>query len=362
MNDFNWVIPDFSMQPFLYEAAEQGVVALSGSYTIGPGSVVLFTEDTEGGLIIGSDNQISNLFKDDSSGQLRIGGSGNDVIVYRQIQCESTSCGCSALNFLVLGSLGVKATATVVWERIGQGGLTLKGKTRVVSNNNGYVGLNWLLPLGSREQDPVELVQDLVTAGNELVQDVGVFCLPSSRFTSEDLSNVIMERDTLAVNQAFALSFWVRADNRFKQRCLFSRGFFETLNGGKWSVKISLGHYGQIVLATQDSAGEQDETISDAVITEDRWSHVAISYSKQIMSLYVDGVYQESLTLENPLPISNGNSIGVWEKSSFPDCWLQEFRCYDSAKSADYFLAEHDNFCDFQNFVIMSGRQTAGVS
>lgn len=369
MNDvtestFDWSIPEFDPQPFIFDAGENGVVALSGpgSMIIGPGSTISYWNDSEGSLIVGSNNQISNLYRDNSSGSLIISGSGNHVITYKQIQCEATNCGCVVLDFDVVGTLSIKATATVVQERIGQGFLSIGGKSRVVTNNNGYVGLNWLIPLGSREEDPPELVQNLETAGNELVQAFGVFCLPSSRFTSEDMSNCIIEADTLAANQDFALSFWVRAGVSFNQRCLFARGFYEPLNGGNWSVKISLGHYGQVVLAVRDNAGEQDETISSALVKEHLWKHVAISYSNQVMSLYVDGVFQVSLTLENPLPVSNGNSIGVWERSSFPDCWLQEFRCYDSAKEADFFIAEHDNFCDYANFVIVSDRQTAGVS
>lgn len=323
-----------------------------------PATSTPWHDTSTGGLLIGGNTITASA--ESYTGSAKIGGTSNAVFNIVGITCDLTHCGCVVMDFEPVGGLSIGGQTTVVKQRIGQGGLSIGGKSIIASGVLGYGSLNWLLPLGDTTDDPKEWIQDLETAGINLYQAPGVFCLPSSKFVANDLSSCMIEKDSIKAGQSFSLSFWCRANNRFKQRALFARGFYDSATGGNWSVKISLGHYGQIVLTLKDSGGKQYETISRTLMAEHLWQHIAISHDMQTVSLYINGVFQRSLTTLNPLPVSNGNSIGVFENSSWPDCWLQEFRCYNDAKPVDYWVAESRNFCDYDDFLSVGDPVQAG--
>lgn len=350
-----------------------GGLTIGGAFTIEGGGVVcggtafvtgnLYDEYPTGGVVCGGTNKAGFiLIEATTTGAYLWGGSpvAEGPIGYVN-WCATTSCGCRVMDFEPTGNLIYSGSSTVVQEKIGTGGLILRGKTKISWNGAG--SLDWLIPLGDLRKHPYEIIQGIRTAGTNLYRRNGVFCLPSSQFVSEDESNCLMEADTIAAGQDFSLSFWCRCNNRFIQRCLFVRGNYVPLTTGNWSIKISVGHYGQIVLEAQDIENNRYEMISETTMNDEWWQHVAISVENSVITLFINGEPQDTqIELENILGASNGNSIGVHNGRSFPDCYLQEFRCYNDYQTAEYWLAEYTNFCDYSNFVTVGDSEEYGVS
>jgi len=170
----------------------------------------------------------------------------------------------------------------------------------------------------------------------------GVFCLNSQSFENRDFIN--FPKDTIIGD--FSISMWVKKNNnRFGEQVFFSRG--QVSSGHDYSMTIGTSYIGNLMARLQTSDGVF-LAFSAGKLSQDRWYHVAASWDQTMLTVYIDGSEAGSVaTTGTAMPYLSGNNAfaGRWNNGSGFTGNLQEIRFFHESKDADYWDAEHSNFC-----------------
>lgn len=186
----------------------------------------------------------------------------------------------------------------------------------------------------------------------------GVFCLPASYFEEEVFSgnSISLPADPFSTSSELSVSMWVKLFELYKPRALYSRGYQDT-DGNEWVFYVGTSWLNHIVCSVQMFGNIVYECYSNITLDLDRNYHIACTFKPASqMEIFIDGVSRgsEPITESTTLTNANGGFIGQWNIAAFPTCNLQELRIYPSINDANYWEAEHDNFCSAGFFSVGS--------
>jgi len=257
-------------------------------------------------------------------------------------------CACNSYTYDPSGGMGFGGAAETT-DNIIHGGIALGGSALVQTSQpfDGLVSI-WHLT----ETDPPYIDH---AGGNDGFQEVpsyrptpdtGIFCLPSQRFDGQN-DHIQMENDSLSPDQGFSVSMWVRIETQFIERTWFARGA-----GNGLAFRMGYSFLNQVYAAIHCPTDDGDflvDAFSISRLNPDQWYHVAVSWSpNDHVRIFVDGVADGvswDLGLDQTIQPTGGTWIGRFNQGGYPTGNIQDVRLYPTALGAEYFQAEHDNYC-----------------
>ncbi len=250
-------------------------------------------------------------------------------------------------------------------------GVRCSGSARVDLANDLYDGMTAVYPLDElADGTPEEYIDH---SRNQLhgtggdgedidlvpIRDMGVFCLYSQYFLERQF--ITLPQDNLQMDQGFSVSLWGKIESFYQQRVFFSRGF-ESEDGNEWVFTFGHSFLNQVVASVRTIASNGTEKAYNSFGTtwlqRDQFYHFAVSFEPGVgIKLYVNGVLNGSLAVPDfmTIPATNGNYLSRWNNGGFMTGNLQEVRIHPCVRSANWFLAEFENLCDFSFY------ETAGL-
>lgn len=150
----------------------------------------------------------------------------------------------------------------------------------------------------------------------------------------------IADAADLDLTGSFTLEAWVRPDSFSAARPVISKvGFPEAGAGGYQLEGTSAGMpLGRVAVSGAVKGVEGTEALS----TEEAWSHVALTSDESTLRLYVNGVLVKSgdgpTTADTGAALKIGNGFGGWF-----DGLIDEVRIYDQALSESAIQIDRDN-------------------
>lgn len=265
-------------------------------------------------------------------------------------------CPCNEFDYLMSDGLAIGGSATVT-SSIVEGGINLGGSALVDVTNVSYDGLIAVWPLDELGNGTPDEYQDRGSFGlhgtaGEIAPALasGVFCLNCNYFSeTEDLngSYISLPADNLSVNHKFSVSCWVKIEDIYKPRMIFSRGYQDD-SGNEWAFYLGYSYLNHLVASVQMNSGIVYEAYSTTMMEQGRFYHVATCFEPAShLKVFIDGIEEatESVTESETEAVANGSYFGRFNLGGYPTCYLQEVRLYPDCQTEDYWAAEHDNFC-----------------
>lgn len=174
----------------------------------------------------------------------------------------------------------------------------------------------------------------------------GLLCQGASRFEEEENGTgnyITLPLDPIASDKEWSVSLWVKLEDTFHPRTLYSRGHNEL--GNRWVFSLETSLINHIVLSVNTDEGTFD-AFSDSTLSVNRWYHVAVSVKGSTMKTFINGVEQTTYEFEGtPLPLTNGGYIGRKNNGGHPTASMNRLHVWHEAKPAEWFLAEYQNIC-----------------
>jgi hypothetical protein len=286
-------------------------------------------------------------------------------------------CGCNPINETPSGGAVASGSATVelVTDRM-LGGIVCGGSARV--------------DVPTQCLDEYELFYCLVEDGNGTpdeyqdsspyghhgqgdegeaeftpTQDDGLFCSTSQRF--EGRQYITGPSDRIGPASPITVSLWGLNSQFYSDRAFYSRG--KAMIEGETGWTLVLGHtFLNTVTASVQVVGVDGEWLTYTAwgtnwLPLDTWHHYAVVWRPgESLTVYVDGDEEGSVAVtETNLVPSEGNYVGRWNDASYLTGNVQELRVVPVARSAEWLLAEHDNFCS-NDFYAVGGVETVRYS
>ena len=102
------------------------------------------------------------------------------------------------------------------------------------------------------------------------------------RFDGADGHVTVPDSDALDTDAAFTISTWIKSKT--------NRGhLFVKWGGALADYSLEMTNGGRVMLIVCGTNRAEDKLITDAAVTVDRWTHVAATFDKGRMGLYIDG-------------------------------------------------------------------------
>lgn len=265
------------------------------------------------------------------------------------------ACSCNVFNEIASGGMIAGGDATVV--RNGIGGVIIMGGSAIVDSNDPWDGMSgvWLLDEDSTGdaddyKDKTEH-QNHGTGGDGTlfycpVQVGGRNCLDAQFFEDDDW--IKMDGDSLLPSQAFSFSCWIMIDGFFRERLFFSRGI-ESPDGDDWVFAIGHTVIHHLWARLQMADNTIHYCFSTTTMDRDKWYHVACTFDPESgLKTYLNGELNGTNTaaIGDTATLTTSNQIGKWNEGGFFDGIVQDVRLHPVERSAEWFLAERDNYCD----------------
>lgn len=249
----------------------------------------------------------------------------------------------------------------------GAGGLTLSGSAYVDVLSDPWDGMVCVLPLDeisdgtegefvdrSRNHfdgtgGKILLTDEDLDATTLPTIDEGVFCLPSQHFDGRQLIHV--EQDNMTGDHAFTISLWTKFETFYKSRTFYSRGYNDGA-GNKFVVSFGHSFLNTLSISVRiiESNGPPAEVLyfGATTLTQGTWYHVAVTYDRTSLRLYLNGVLDGTKAIGGDLIALNHECfIATTDNANNIQGNIQEVHIFPAEMSAAYLKAERDAFCDY---------------
>jgi len=282
--------------------------------------------------------------------------------------------GCGCIHILLYGSGGAQLNGSATIQQVPErhwiepsGGVAIAGKSPVYIPGEDFGTNMSIWPLqevaSGFANEYEDIINDLHGTGKGTVPDriSGPFCLYAQDFKGD--SYIQLPDDN--VSRDFAVSFWVNRQDFYKQRALFSRGHGKNT----WVFLLSYSVMGHL-LARFNMTDGTDFTSHTAysvdTLDQDRWYHVAAQWERATgtAEIYINGNLNNSddSTYEPPnyelVETTNTGAIAGFQSAGSPDAYMLDVRLHPVIRTAEYWKAEYDNYCD-GSFYSVSNQQTS---
>lgn len=191
----------------------------------------------------------------------------------------------------------------------------------------------WML---STDYSDVGGLYDGTAGAYEPVIEEGLYCLYSLDFDSTgsiNLPNIPFEK--------WSISCWIMLEEWHADKTIFSMGDFSLRHSPLNQIYCSFG----INDGTNDTVWD---CYSSETLDLNRWHHIAATWDGTTCSIYLDGELSNSddMTAGYTLLGDTGGYIGRNELGSYFDGNIQDVRFNSEVKTAAWFQAEIDNYCN----------------
>ena len=267
-----------------------------------------------------------------------------------------SNCNCGSIQQIGDGGLKFGGAGTVLFDINSQGGLLFGGKGTVTTNDI-YDSYLLALPLIELESPYIDLSsqhRNAASIGIPTNPSDGVFCSISQEFLITNGVGSLLQLPPDNTATTYSFSAWILIEGNFKQKTIYSSG--NNFNGFDCVFSVETSYINHLV-ATIKTDTESVAVYSATVLETDRWYHIAVTYDKSALTLFINGIKNNTVAVTGlPLPASNNCYVGSKDKASFWTGNLQEIRITSEVKDSDWFTAERKNFCG--QLVSMGGEQT----
>jgi hypothetical protein len=318
-----------------YNETASGGVVCGGD----PSNQLTYQPPSAGGVVCGGAGTNNHILGTSSSGGVRCGG------VARVYASQPSFCGCNPINEEASGGVRCGGSAAVdSTARSASGGVRCGGSAAVHCSTHPYDGLEAIWPLDETASPFLDRTDHnydgTCTDPHCPTLTEGLFCSFGQRFSGwlDGREFVEFPSDSLDPPHQFSVSLWVKLSGPYEQRTIFSRNNF------------TLGHsvIKHIVASVVINAdGDTISAYSSTRLTKDRFYHVGVSWDGSTLRIYIDGELAGSNSLTDYLHADVSSYAARKASGGFLNGSLQEIRVFPEAMSEAYFLAEHDNFCEY---------------
>ncbi|MEX1040183.1 MAG: LamG domain-containing protein [Pirellulaceae bacterium] len=258
-------------------------------------------------------------------------------------------CNCNNWHEISSGGLTAGASATITVEQV-EGGVICGGSAVVDMPQYVYDGMAGVWPLNETGNGTIDEYKDRSqfkihgTGGEGLASrtpssDNGVFCLSAANFNSSSSQYISFPADSIKTTGTFTVSAWIKLENKYFPRMIFSRGCF--------SIGYSfLNHLVANLKTENNDAVISTDCYSLETMQPDKFYHVAATYNGSSLSVYINGNLSNSVSISGSTAEPTMGYHGRWASGGYHYGLLQEVRLHSMARNSAWLQAEHSNFCN----------------
>lgn len=253
-------------------------------------------------------------------------------------------CGCNSTQDTGTGGYRIGGSADVTDSK-SSGGYYISGAAIVDVVQDTYDGYAALWPLhdGPLQYTDLSRFELHGFSSTPPVQTPGVFCSDGQYFDGLQSQYIEYPQDSMIV-QPFTVSCWISIDELYRPRIIYSRGYDDT-DGNRWTFTLGYSYLNHIICSINTEFGKH-ECFSLSMLSQDKWYHVAASYTGTSLQVYVNGVLEGESAVPDIIAAGNGGYMGRWLHGGYMTGSIQEVRLHPVARSTDWLRCEYENFCD----------------
>jgi hypothetical protein len=276
-----------------------------------------------------------STFIEEMTGGIAWGSSGDILPTINQ------SCPCNRFREEMTGGISWGGTATELLD-VSFGGIAWGGAALVRCPRDPFDGTVAVYLLDqSPYSDVVGQVKDSSrhllhgTSKNAPQEGTGPYCRTSTDF--DGTNYVKLPQDSLRTNQEATITSWVKPNEKYLARTIYSREVFTLGYNSINRIRASV--------TTPSGTIYADGTTK---LDKDIWNHIAAVWDPgNSLKVYVNGSLERTIeTTETETIESTSTYIARHITASNPTATIQDVRIYPEAKSQVWIEAEFLNLCD----------------